>query len=134
MLGRRLQQGFDFRAEAFYGFLPFFEAVGGARMARESFLKIKEAESKALVSINDAREESERIVRRAEEESADAFLRFTEECRLRASERLKQAGLDARRASEVAAAETAAQCSALMEDLSARKRDAVEAVLRAIMA
>ena len=103
-------------------------------MARKPYVQIREAESEAQVIIENALEEQKRIVERAKEESADAFLRGADSCKQHVAEKHRQAEADAACSSEKAAQETAELCFALEKELSLKKPEAVDAVIRMIIA
>ena len=103
-------------------------------MAEKAFEQIKQAEAQAQALIKDAQEEAARIIARAEEETADAFARLSEACEQQASEKRLQAEAAALAASAAFAEETARQCTALKQELSLHKPEAVDTVIEIVTA
>ena len=101
-------------------------------MAEKAFSQIKEAEIQAQSFIKNTQEEANQIIRRAQEETDDAFLSFTEAYRLQRLEWKQQMEATIREASDEFAKETTELCTMLKQQLSARKQDAVDAVIRMI--
>ena len=101
-------------------------------MAEKTFSKIKEAEAQAQASIKNAREEAARIIRLAEEESADAFLQSSETYRRQASEKKRRTEAAAQARSLEFSKETTELCARLKQKLSLKKPGAVDAVIRAV--
>ena len=103
-------------------------------MADKALFIIKEAEAKALASVENAREEAERIIARAEKETADALLGLSDECERKVLGIKREAEINAGKKSEEYLAQTELLCSALKEKLSVQKQKAVDAVMQIITA
>jgi len=103
-------------------------------MDRKVLLQIKDTEAAAQALVANAKEEALQVVLRAEEESAAAFLRFSESCRQEIAERKGQAEMNASQCREDFAKETLQLCEFLRRKLSAQKPRAVDAIIEMITA
>jgi len=101
-------------------------------MAEKAFTQIQQAEAQAQALIKDAQEEAARITTRAEEETADAFVRISATCEQQASEKRLQAEAAALIASAAFAEETARQCTSLKQELASHKPEAIDAIIQTI--
>ena len=101
-------------------------------MAEKAFAQIMETEKMARDLIKNAREEAARIVESAREEADAAFVSSSESLREKVSGKRRQAEADAAAASIAFLRETEAMCAELRQTLSARKLEAVKAVIQVI--
>ena len=101
-------------------------------MAEKALLQIKDAEARAQALIENAREEAAQILKRAEEETAAAFLQLSETGRQQASEKRQQAETYAHANSLEFSKETAELCAALKQKLLKQKARAINAVIQSI--
>ena len=102
-------------------------------MAEKAFSQIKETEAEAQAIIVDAQDEANRIVKRAEEETAGAFIKFSDACKEQASDEVRKAEANAREDSIAFSKETAEMCAALEQELSAQKSLAIDKAIDVIM-
>jgi len=101
-------------------------------MVEKVLTQIREAEAQARALIENAQEEATQIIKRTEEEARGTLSQFSEKSKQRSEEMKQKAELDARKHSEVFAAETEKECAALREELLTQKSGAIDSVLQMI--
>jgi len=102
-------------------------------MAERAIMQIKEAEEQAKASEKNALEEANQIIRRTEEETADAFLSFIQKYERQESDRKQQAEETIRKSNDDFSKETVDLCAALKQKMASQKAEAVDAVIQMVL-
>ena len=99
-------------------------------MAETAIIQLKEAEERAREILVNARVDAEQLIRAAQADTAAAYLQCQEDGRKMTVDGRAQARQDAQVRSEAYIQETAALCVTVKEQMSARKPEAIEALVQ----
>ena len=98
-------------------------------MARETLLKIQEAESKAQALLSDARASADSIIKNSEEELTQEFSQLSEQAEKQALDEKEAAVKTAKLLSEDFSKQTQELCNALKKEMLLKKASAVDLVI-----